>query len=113
MQSFTGTPDIDIMPKRLMNRKKAEDLCAIIREMEQVEEVHTKNFPFKGGGYVVGRFILVLKPGTDHEATVRELKPVMEQTMPYGFEIRFGRFVKPKPTVKDYLTGKQKLEKKD
>lgn len=113
MQSFTGTPDIDILPKRLMDRKKADDFTTIIKEIDQVEEVFTKNFPFKGGGHIVGRFILILKPGADPEAVVRELKPVMEQTMPYGYDVHFGRFVKPKPTVKDYLTGKQPAEKKD
>lgn len=113
MQHYTGTPDIDILPRRLMNRKKAEDLCAIAREMEQVEEVHTKNIPFKGGGYLVGRLILILKPGADHEAVVRDLRPVLDQLMPYGYDIRFGRFVKPKPTVKDYLLGRQPPQKKD
>jgi hypothetical protein len=113
MQTYTGTPDIDIMPKRLMERKKAEDFSAIVREIPQVEEVHTKNFPFRGGGYCVGRFIVILKSGADHEAIVRELKPVMEQIMPFGYEVRFGRFVKPKPTLKDYLTGKEYPRKKD
>jgi methyl coenzyme M reductase subunit D len=113
MQTYTGTPDIDILPRRLMGRKKAEDFTIIIKEMDQVEDVFTKNIPFKGGGHIVGRFIVILKPGADPEAFVRELKPVMEQTMPFGYEIRLGRFVKPKPTVKDYLTGKMPPEKKD
>ena len=110
MQSFTGTPDIDILPRRLMDRKKADDFAAIIKEMGQVEDVFTKNIPFRGGGHIVGRFVVILKPGADPEAVVCELKPVMEQTMPYGYDVRFGRFVKPKPTLKDYLTGKQPLK---
>jgi hypothetical protein len=39
MQTFTGTPEIDILPRRLMDRKKAEDFSAIIKEMGQVEDV--------------------------------------------------------------------------
>jgi len=113
LPAFTGTPDIDILPRRLMDRKKAEDLSAIIREMEGVEDVLTKNYLYRGGGHVVGRLIVVLKPGADYEAVVRGLKPVMGQTMPFGYDVRFGRFVKPKPTLKDYLAGKQLPEKKD
>jgi methyl coenzyme M reductase subunit D len=113
LPTFTGTPDIDILPRRLMDRKKAEDFSAIIREMDQVEDVLTKNYPYRGGGHIIGRFIVVLKPGADHESVVRGLKPVMDQIMPFGYDVRFGRFVKPKPTLKDYMTGKKLPEKKD
>lgn len=113
MPTFTGTPDIDILPRRLMDRKKAEDLSAIVREIAEVEEVLTKDYPYRGGDHVVGRLIVVLKPGSDHEAVVDRLKPVLEQVLPFGYDIRFGRFVKPKPTLKDYMTGRQPLEKKD
>jgi methyl coenzyme M reductase subunit D len=113
LPTFTGTPDIDILPRRLMDRKKAEDFSAIIREMEDVEEVLTKNYPYRGGGHVVGRFIVTLKPGADPEVVVSGLKPVMEQAMPFGYDIRLGRFVKPKPTLKDYWAGKRPQEKKD
>lgn len=113
MPTFSGTPDVDIMPRRLLDRKKAEDLSAIIREAEEVEDVLTKNLPYRGGGHLVGRLIVVLKPGTDPESMVRRLKPVMDQTMPFGYDVRFGRFVKPKPTLKDYITGKAPKEKKD
>ncbi len=113
MPTFTGTPDIDILPRRLMDRKKAEDLSAIVREIGEVEEVLTKDYPYRGGDHVVGRLIVVLKPGSDHEAVVDLLKPVLEQVLPFGYDIRFGRFVKPKPTLKDYMTGRQPLEKKD
>lgn len=113
MPTFTGTPDIDILPRRLIDGKKAEDLATIIREMGEVEEVLTKNYPYRGGGHVVGRLIVVLRPGADHEAVVKELKPVLEQAMSFGYDVRFGRFVKPKPTLKDYMTGRRPIEKKD
>jgi methyl coenzyme M reductase subunit D len=113
LPTFTGTPDIDILPRRLIDRKRAEDLSTIIRDMEEVEEVLTKNYPYRGGGHVVGRLIVVLRPGADHEAVVSRLKPVIEQSMPFGYDIRFGRFVKPKPTLKDYMKGRRTPEKKD
>jgi len=106
-------PDIDIMPRRLIDPKKAEDLSAIVRELDQVDDVLTKNYTYRGGGHLVGRFVVILKPGADHEAVVRELKPVLDQMMPFGYDIRFGRFVKPKPTLKDYLAGRAGPEKKD
>jgi methyl coenzyme M reductase subunit D len=105
MPNFSGTPDIEIMPERLMNREKADDIIAMIRNIDHVSDVDTRKHKYVGGGYLVGRFIVMLKEGADVEKVIEKLRPVCSQMMPYGYRIRVGRFVKPRPTVSDYLRG--------
>ncbi|MDI9644021.1 MAG: methyl-coenzyme M reductase operon protein D [Candidatus Verstraetearchaeota archaeon] len=97
--------EIEVMPRRLMSSKKATDLSAIMRETDGVEEVLTHTIKYSGGGAVTGRFILVLKEGFKPEDVIEKIRPVCEQSMPYGYDIRVGQFTKPRPTVKDYLRG--------
>lgn len=97
--------EIEVMPRRLMGSKKSTDLAAIMRETEGVEEVLTHGPKYSGGGAMTGRFILVLKEGYNPEEIIERIRPVCEQTMPYGYDIRVGQFTKPRPTVKDYLRG--------
>lgn len=97
--------EIEVMPRRLMSDKKAKDLAAIIRDTDGVEEVLTHGPRYSGGGQLTGRFIIVVKPGSSPEDVISRLKPVCDQSMPYGYDVRIGQFTKPKPTVKDYLRG--------
>jgi methyl coenzyme M reductase subunit D len=103
MPDYSGTPDIDIMPRRLMEQKKSDDFVRIVKEMEEVSDVGVKTHNWRGGGFLAGRFIVLLKEGIDAEAVTAKLKPVMDQMMPYGYDVRYGRFTKPRPTVKDYI----------
>jgi methyl coenzyme M reductase subunit D len=105
MPAFTGKPDIEIMPERLMDRKKADDFIAIIKEMDHVSDVEIRKHKFVGGGYLVGRFIVILKEDADVEEVIEKLRPVCNQMTPHGYYVRVGRFVKPRPTVSDYLRG--------
>ncbi|MCQ8891931.1 MAG: hypothetical protein NQU41_00950 [Candidatus Methanosuratincola sp.] len=97
--------EIEVMPRRLMSDKKAMDLAAIMRDTEGVEEVLTHGPRFSGGGRLTGRFIIVVKSGFTPEDVIAKLKPVCDQSMPYGYDVRVGQFTKPRPTVKDYLRG--------
>jgi len=97
--------EIEVMPRRLIGDKKAKDLVAIMRDTEGVEEVLTHGPSFSGGGRLTGRFIIVVKAGFTPEEIIEKIRPVCEQTMPYGYDVRVGQFTKPKPTVKDYLRG--------
>ncbi|MBC7120234.1 MAG: hypothetical protein H5T33_01440 [Candidatus Methanosuratus sp.] len=97
--------EIEVMPRRLMSDKKAKDLAAIMRDTEGVEEVLTQGPRYSGGGSLTGRFIIVVKAGFSPEEIIAKLRPVCDQTMPYGYDMRIGQFTKPKPTVKDYIRG--------
>jgi len=111
MPTFTGKPDIEIMPERLMDKKKADDLIAIIKGMDHVSDVGIRKHKYVGSGYLVGRFIVILKEEADVEEVIEKLRPVCDQMMPYGYYVRVGRFVKPRPTVSDYLRGTARNKK--
>jgi methyl coenzyme M reductase subunit D len=98
-------PEIEILPRRLMSSKKAEDFAALLKDTGMISEVLLQRHNYSGGGYMVGRFILLLSEFSP-EAVIEKIRPLCEQVMPYGYDIRVGRFTKPKPTVKDYLRGR-------
>jgi len=98
-------PEIEIMPRRLMPREKAEDFASLLKETGMILDVLLQRHDYLGGGYMVGRFILILSEFSP-EYVVEKIRPLCEQVMPYGYDIRIGRFTKPRPTVKDYLTGR-------
>ncbi len=98
-------PEIEILPRRLMPSKKAEDFAALLKDTGMISEVLFQRHNYSGGGYMVGRFILLLSEHSP-ETVIGKIKPLCEQVMPYGYDIRVGRFTKPRPTVKDYLAGR-------
>ncbi|MEM2128291.1 MAG: methyl-coenzyme M reductase operon protein D [Candidatus Methanomethylicaceae archaeon] len=98
-------PEIEILPRRLMPSKKAEDFAALLKYTGMVSEVLFQRHNYSGGGYMVGRFILLISENSP-ETVIGKIKPLCEQVMPYGYDIRVGRFTKPRPTVKDYLAGR-------
>lgn len=102
--------DLLLTPRRLMDPKKADELIAIISEMDMVQTVEKVTQNYRGGGYLVGRLIIVLKEGAVPGEIVKKLKPVMDQMMPYGYDIDAGVHVKPRRTVSDYL--REAAEKK-
>jgi methyl coenzyme M reductase subunit D len=111
MPNFSGTPDIEIMPERLMDKKKADDLIVIMKDINHVLDVETRKHKFVGGGFLVGRFIVILKESADVEEVIETLRRICSQTLPLGYNIRVGRFVKPRPTVSDYLRGTVQAKK--
>jgi methyl coenzyme M reductase subunit D len=108
MSDLSGN-DLYILPRRLMDPKKAQELIAIIKEMKEVINVEIVKMSYSGGGYVVGRFILSLKGDADADKIMAQLKPILDQMMPYGYDADRGVFIKPRKTVKDYLreTGRK------
>ncbi|MGQ9759782.1 MAG: methyl-coenzyme M reductase operon protein D [Candidatus Methanomethylicaceae archaeon] len=100
-----GKPEIEIMPKRLMASIKAEDFAELLKDTGMISEVLFQRHEYSGGGYVVGRFILITS-ALSPEDVIEKIRPLCDQVMPYGYYIRVGRFTKPRPTVKDYIKGR-------
>ncbi len=100
-------PEIEIMPRRLMPSKKAEDFANLLKDIGMILEVLFQKHYYSGGGYMVGRLVLIIGAAPPTEV-IEKIRPLCEQVMPYGYDIRIGRFTKPKPTVKDYLMGRAK-----
>lgn len=97
-------PEIEIMPRKLMSRNKAEDLIHLIKDTGLVKEVLIQKHRYSDGSYLVGRFILIINVNSPEEV-INKIKPICDQMMPYGYDIRIGRFVKLRPTVSDYIRG--------
>jgi len=98
--------EIDLMPRRLMNFKQGEPLVRALDADDRVAEVLIHGPKYHDGKQVIGRFIIRLTPGTAPDEVLEAFKTMFESTMPFGYDVRIGRFTKPKPTVKDYLSGK-------
>jgi methyl coenzyme M reductase subunit D len=105
MSDFSRTPEIEIMPQRLMEKNKADDVVVMIKNINQILDVETRKHKFVGGGFLVGRFILVLKEGVNVEEVIVAVRHICDQKLSYGYNIRVGRFIKPRPTVSDYIRG--------
>jgi len=106
----TSKQDINIIPRRLMDSKKAEELVALIKGTDGVAEVEIVKKNYRGGGFLAGRFIIVLSEGIAPEDMTEKLRPVFAQMMPFGYDVNLGVFIKPRATVKDYIreAGKKK-----
>lgn len=106
MPDKTEARELQIFPRRLMDSKKADDFVALLKEMPEVEEVFIHGPSYKGGGHIVGSVIIRVHPGVSISETTERIKPICEQYMQFGFDLRAGQFTKTRPTVKDYVTGK-------
>lgn len=96
--------EIEIMPRRLMSMDKAEDFINLIKSTGLISEVLLHRHRYYDGRYLVGRFVLLIDR-TAPEEVIEKITPICEQMMPYGFDIRIGKFTKPRPTVSDYIRG--------
>jgi methyl coenzyme M reductase subunit D len=106
MSSADVEPEIEIMPKRLMPEKKAEDVIQLVKGVEGVSDVLVQTYNYHGGGLIVGRFIVRVISKSKVDEILNKLKPLLEQTMPFGYDVRIGRFTKTKPSLKDLVSGK-------
>ena len=98
--------EIEIMPRRLMPEKKAEDLMQLMKGVEYVTHVLIHSISYKGDEQAIGRFFIRITEKSKADYVLNKLKPICEQSMPFGYDVRVGRFTKTKPTLKDYVTGK-------
>ncbi len=89
-----------------MSTEKGESLVSALNGDDRVVEVLIHGPKYRDGKQIIGRFIIRLVPGTAPEVILSSFKPTFESTMPFGYDVRIGRFTKPKPTVKDYLSGR-------
>ena len=106
MSSVDVQPEIEILPKRLMPENKAEDVIQLIKGVEGVSDVLVQTRNYRDGSLVVGRFIVrVINKGKVDEV-LNKLKPLFEQTMSFGYDVRIGRFTKTRPSLKDLVSGK-------
>lgn len=106
MSATSELNEIEIMPRRLMNAKNGEALISVLSEDKRIIDVLVHGPKYHDGGQVVGRFIIRISPDSVADNILESFKPSFQSAMPYGYDVRIGRFTKPKPTVKDYLSGR-------
>lgn len=95
--------EIELMPRRLMSMNRADELISMLKATGLVNEVLVQKHKYYDGKYLVGRFILLIN-GPPNEV-ISKITPICEKMMPYGYDIRVGKFIKPRPTVSDYIRG--------
>lgn len=95
--------EIEVMPRRLMSMDKAREFVELVKSTGSIIEVLLHKHKYYDGRYLVGRFILLIDGSP--EEIIEKITPICKQMMPYGFDIRVGKFTKPRPTVSDYIRG--------
>lgn len=108
MSATSELNEIEIMPRRLMNAKNGEAFISALSDDKRIIEVLVHGPKYHDGRQAIGRFIIRISPDSEADKILDSLKPTLESAMPYGFDVRIGRFTKNKPTVKDYLSGRMR-----
>ncbi len=102
-------PEIDVMPRRLIDKKKADNVIGVLSSLDCVSDVLIVSHNYSGGtGYAVGRFIIRIKTSERVDEAAKRISEVCRDLFPHGYDIRIGRFTKTRPTLKDYLSGKER-----
>ncbi|MCS7097956.1 MAG: methyl-coenzyme M reductase operon protein D [Candidatus Methanomethyliaceae archaeon] len=93
--------EIELMPRRLMSMDRADELVNMLKATGLISEVLLQKHKYYDGKYLVGRFILLINNPPNE--VISKIAPICEKMMPYGYDIRVGKFTKPRPTVSDYI----------
>lgn len=102
-------PEIQIFPMRLLSEKTARPLIDEISGLECVSKVDYKGFNSKDGldfrvGWIWVEFNI------DDEKVIEEVSDICTKYLPFGYDLKKGRFTKYRATTSDYLRGTVKEE---
>lgn len=102
-------PEIQIFPMRLLSEKTALPLIDRINNIESVTKVEYKGFNSQDReDFRIGWIWVELS--SEDEAAVEAIKGICTEHLPFGYDIKIGRFTKYRATTSDYLRGHVKEE---
>ncbi|RLF08872.1 MAG: hypothetical protein DRJ62_07750 [Thermoprotei archaeon] len=96
---------IEVFPYRILSERTTNKLVEKISSIEGVAQAIPQVLRYEDGETVTKRLIVALDGTVPVERVMRKIDQVCKRLLPFGYMLRTGVFIKPKPTVSDYLRG--------
>ncbi|MCS7140309.1 MAG: methyl-coenzyme M reductase operon protein D [Candidatus Nezhaarchaeota archaeon] len=96
---------IEIFPSRILGEETTKKLTKKISSIEGVLQAIPHVLRYVDGGTVTTRIIVTLDGTIPVDKVFKKIDEVCKQILPFGYTMRRGVFIKPRPTVSDYLRG--------
>ncbi|RLF08181.1 MAG: hypothetical protein DRJ60_00985 [Thermoprotei archaeon] len=94
---------IEVFPYRILSEKTTEKLLKKISKIEGVLQAIPQVLRYEDGETVTKRIIVALDGTAPIEKVLKKIDEVCKDLLPFGYMLRTGVFIKPRPTVSDYL----------
>ncbi|MHC1599082.1 MAG: methyl-coenzyme M reductase operon protein D [Candidatus Methanofastidiosia archaeon] len=102
-------PEVQIFPLRLLSEERAKNLLDTLSKVDGVTKMEYKGFNSKDKeDFRVGWIWIEME--SDEESIIDGIKEICNEILPFGYDIKTGRFTKYKATTADYLRGLVKEE---
>ncbi|MDH5815501.1 MAG: methyl-coenzyme M reductase operon protein D [Candidatus Nezhaarchaeota archaeon] len=98
---------IEVFPYRVLSERTTKKLLRRISKIKGVLEAIPHVLRYEDGETVTKRIIVALNGTSPIEEVFKKIDDVCKELLPFGYMIRSGVFIKPRPTVSDYLRGTQ------
>ncbi|MHC1601103.1 MAG: methyl-coenzyme M reductase operon protein D [Candidatus Nezhaarchaeales archaeon] len=96
---------IEVFPYRILSERTTERLLKKILKIEGVLQAIPQVLRYEDGETVTKRIIIALDGTAPIEKVLKKIDDVCKDLLPFGYMLRTGVFIKPRPTVSDYLRG--------
>ena len=98
------TSEIEIFPHRLLSKNTTRKLVKFLGSIPNVTDVLLDSIGYQDGSdSLTKRIIVRVKRASKIDVTLLDIDSLCKNLIPFGHDIRVGRFTKPRPTVSDYL----------
>ncbi|MDI9620173.1 MAG: methyl-coenzyme M reductase operon protein D [Candidatus Nezhaarchaeota archaeon] len=96
---------IEIFPYRILSERTTEVLLKKISKLDGIVEAIPQVLRYEDGETVTKRIIVALNGTVPTDKVLNKLDEICKNMLPFGYMLRTGVFIKPRPTVSDYLRG--------
>lgn len=106
---------IEVFPYRMLSEGTTKKLMRRISKIEGVLDSIPQVLRYEDGETVTKRIIVVLNGTSPIGEVFKKIDDICKELLPFGYMIRSGVFIKPRPTVSDHLRAQasgEELEEK-
>ena len=104
---------IEVFPYRILSEKTTEKLIKKISSIEGVLEAIPQVLRYEDGETVTKRVIVALDGTVPIDKVLKKVDEVCKKLIPFGYMLRTGVFIKPRPTVSDYLRSQARAKSQE
>lgn len=94
---------IEVFPYRVLSERTTKKLLTRIRRIEGVLDAIPQVLKYDDGETITKRIIVALDGSSPIDAVFKKIDEICKELLPFGYMLRTGVFIKPRPTVSDYL----------
>lgn len=96
---------IEVFPYRVLSEGTTKKLLRRISKIEGVLDAIPQVLKYEDGETITKRIIVALNGTSPIEVVFKKIDDICKELLPFGYMLRSGVFIKPRPTVSDYLRG--------